>query len=158
MGTTTKARNVTTTTVSVPSVENVANTVEVTVAHTEAVTVAIAEAVEAAEVPVDLKPMMMDSLCTILPVSAVDSNPEASVAIGDKVESAEADTTTEMERATTSSVETAEAAEEAKTGLHQSREKHRRQHQKRTTKRRLPLSRNEALAPETESRPTVCSI
>ena len=150
---------------SVPSVENVANTVVVTVAHTEAVTVAIAEAVEAvtvaveaAEVPVDLKPMMMDSLCTILPVSAVDSNPEASVAIGDKVESAEADTTTEMERATTSSVETAEAAEEAKTGLHQSREKHRRQHQKRTTKRRLPLSRNEALAPETESRPTVCSI
>merc|ERR1712160_155819 len=116
---------------------------------------AVTVAVEAAEVPVDLKPMMMDSLCTILPVSAVDSNPEASVAIGDKVESAEADTTTEMERATTSSVE---AAEEAKTGLHQSREKHRRQHQKRTTKRRLPLSRNEALAPETESRPTVCSI
>merc|ERR1711957_197855 len=100
---------------------------------------AVTVAVEAAEVPVDLKPMMMDSLCTILHVSAVDSNPEASVAIGD-------------------SVETAEAAEEAKIGLHQSREKHRRQHQKRTTKRRLPLSRNEALAPETESRPTVCSI
>lgn len=113
-------RNVTTT----ESAET-AKTVEI-VAIVEA-----AEAVEVAEVAVDPRLMMMDSLCTIRTVNAVDSNPEANAEKGERVVNAEAaattTTTTGMERATSSVVAVA-AAGEAMTGLKLPRETL-RQHQ-----------------------------